>query len=119
MRIKSTAFTMLLMMLSFIMGPIASAGESISFSLKADDIQGVMIEENVAWLKLSPPATNALAEITDDANQGKWLQLSVEDIQAMKVRIHTPIDSGVIKIDHPSSQLSHRLGEIKTLLTKE
>lgn len=119
MRIKYTAFTLIFMMLSVIIGPIASAGESISLSLDSDDIRGVMIEDNVAWLQLSPSARNALAEITDDANQGKWLQLSVEDIQAMKVRIHTSIDSGVIKIDHPSSQLSHRLGEINTLLTKE
>lgn len=110
---------LLLMVISIIMGSPSWASDSISFGIKVADMQGVSLKDNVAWIKLNSSATQALYDVTQDTNYGKWLSLSVEDIQVMKVRIHAPIDSGIIQIDNPPSQLSNRLREIQPLLSKE
>lgn len=110
---------LLLIVILIIMGSPSWASDSISFGVKVEDMQGVSLKDNVAWIKLNTSATQALYDVTQDSNFGKWLTLSVEDIQVMKVRIHAQIDSGIIQINHPSSQLRNRLREIQPLLSKE
>ncbi len=110
---------LLLIVIPIIMGSTTWASDSLSFGIKVADMQGVSLKDNVAWIKLNSSATQALYDVTQDTNYGKWLSLSVEDIQVMKIRIHAPIDSGIIHIVHPPSQLSNRLREIQPLLSKE
>lgn len=103
----------ILIILSFITAPIAWADDSLFFVLNEDDIQGVFFEENMTWLKLSTSATEALTELTNSANQGKLLEISVEDLHVVKAHINATISSGIIKVDNPSADLKHLLKEIE------
>ncbi|HCM1323115.1 hypothetical protein HJ010_00505 [Vibrio parahaemolyticus] len=113
MTVNNVVITNILIVLSFITDPIAWADDSLFFVLNEDDIQGVFFEEHIAWLKLSTSATEALTELTNSTNQGKLLEISVEDLHVVKAHINATISSGIIMVDNPSADLKHLLKEIE------
>lgn len=116
---NNVVVTKILIVLSFITAPIAWAEGSVFFDLNVDDIQEVVFEEHIAWIKLSTSATETLTELTNSANQGKWLEVSVNDLHVVKAHIGITISSGIIKVDAPSTDLNHLLKEIEMLRKKK
>jgi len=99
--------------MSLVLSGAASAGDMTHrLDLGAADIESVVFEESTAWLKLTPGAAASLHEITG-ANQGDWLQISVDGIDAMIVRIFSPVDSGVVQVSRPSDELRARLTDFE------
>jgi hypothetical protein len=119
MTINNVGVSNILIILSFITAPIVWSDDTVFFVLNEDDIEGVFFEEHIAWLKLSKSATEGLTEMTNGANQGKWLEVSVEDLHVVKAHINTTITSGIIKVDNPSIDLKHLLKEIELLRRKK
>ncbi|EGQ8047888.1 hypothetical protein [Vibrio parahaemolyticus] len=115
MTINNVIVTNILIVLSCITAPIVWADDSVFFVLNKDDIEEVLFEEHIAWLKLSKSATEGLAEMTNSANQGKWLEVSVEDLHVVKAYINTTVKSGIIKVDSPSTDFKRLLKEIELL----
>lgn len=109
----------MLIVLSCITAPIVWADESLFFVLNKDDIEEVFFEGHIAWLKLSKSATEGLAEMTNSANQGKLLEVSVEDLHVVKAYINTTVKSGIIIVDSPSTDLKKLLKEIELLNMKK
>ncbi len=115
MTIKNVIVTNILIVLSYLTAPIGWADDTLFLILNKDDIEGVSIEEHIAWLKLRKSVTEGLTEMTKSANHGKLLEISVEDFPLVKAHINATIKSGIIQVDYPSTELKHLLREIELL----
>lgn len=118
MNLKNLGSMILILAFSLVSAPVL-AGDSISLELKINDVQSVAFEDKTAWLKLTPSASERLVQLTGPDNQGKWLDVSLDGMQAMKIRIYTTVDSGVIEVNRPSPELRERLEGIRNTSQNE
>jgi hypothetical protein len=82
--------------------------ETHRIDLGPDDIDTIKLADDIARFKLSSDARQALYQITL-ANDGDWLEMSVEGIHAATARINTPVDNGHVQIHLPSEELRAKL----------
>lgn len=93
-------------------GPVLADDATHQLNLQPSDIEAVVFEQDSAWLKLTPSAGDALRNVTAH-NQGSWLKISVDGIEAMTIRIFSAVDSGVVEVSRPSDELSSMLKQIQ------
>ncbi len=90
---------------------VASDG-AVHLDFAADDIERVTLEEDAAYLQLTPAGTSALRSITEK-NRGRMLSVTIEGIPAVTATVVATIDSGRVLIQAPSPKLRERLAEIE------
>lgn len=107
------SFLVLSVLLLFAVARTWADDPAVRLELASTDIQAVTLTDTAAWLKLAPAATAKLEELTR-SNQGRWLIVAVDGIQALRSRIVVTVDSGVLQIASPSPDLRLRLQTISS-----
>ncbi|HEC46355.1 MAG TPA: hypothetical protein ENI17_01830 [Pseudomonas xinjiangensis] len=92
---------------------ILGAGRGSRFSVSASAAGGFSAcaeNDGEGWGSgsLTPSGTEQLKQITE-LNYGSVLELSVDGIYAVKATIFSTIDSGVVRVNHPSPELLDKL----------
>jgi hypothetical protein len=87
---------------------IERAQQSPSYALAVS----FTLEEDAAYLQLTPAGTSALRSITEK-NRGRMLSVTIEGIPAVTATVVATIDSGRVLIQSPSPKLRERLAEIE------
>lgn len=82
--------------------------EPVRLELLRADIDGVAVEPEFTTVRLTPDAAHKLRLFTRE-HIGRVLELSIDGLPALKVRVQTEIESGILRLPSPSPALRQRL----------
>lgn len=94
--------------------PCLASTPPLRLELALDDVDAVFFAPGGAVLRLRPEAAKRLRLLTRE-HIGSVLELLIDSLPAVSVRVHAEIDSGIVQLPEPSPALRQRL-QAKTVL---
>lgn len=88
--------------------PALASPDALPLELSLEDVDAVVFVSGGAALRLQPEAAEHLRAITKQ-HIGRVLELSIDGLFALRVRIHAEITSGIVQLPDPSPALRQRL----------
>jgi len=92
----------------------ATEDDAVKFSLTNADIQAIAEYDGSMWVQLTPPAASRLQTVTAES-YGKQLVVDIDGMSITSTHVYATIESGVIQVDNPSTDVRRRLERLRSL----
>ncbi len=87
---------------------VQASGALARLDLSRADIDAVAVDPEHTTVRLTPSAALLLRQMTRD-NVGRTLELRIDGLTALSVRVQAEIESGILRLPRPSPELQQRL----------